>query len=124
MGLKAFGKVDLALNTRDSHNLRKTNTMSNKAYNFVATPVGEIDTTPSASGKPKLRFRATVNIRGREVTRTVVAQGAAAEKLNGKVETGVAVGIRALIDHAPANDGAARGGEYLTVVDLPRAKAA
>lgn len=98
-------------------------TNNGKAYNITVTPISDVDSTPNAKGTPKLKFRAKVTLRGRETERTVVAQGAAVAKIDGKIVAGEPVALRVLFSNAPAND-EGKGGEFLTVVDLPRAKAA
>ena len=105
--------------------IEKVNTtMSNKAYNIVATPLAAATKGTNANGKSKITFRAKATVGGREIERTVIAQGAAADKIENLIEVGKDVALRVLFERAPANDDGSKGGEYLTVVDLPRAKAA
>lgn len=94
-----------------------------KAYNLNVTPLTEADTTPTASGKAKIRFRGTFEQGGKTIERTVVAQGVAAELIAGMITPGTAVGLRCVYSRAPGEDGK-KGGEYLSVVALPRKKAA
>lgn len=94
-----------------------------KAYTVTLTPKGEIDTTPSASGTQKLKFRATYTAQGQEKERTVLAQGKAAEAIANVIKVGEAVALRVMFDRAPGNDGKP-GGEFVTVLGLPTAKAA
>lgn len=63
-------------------------------------------------------------MRGREIERTVVAQGAAADAIASMVKKGASLSLRCLFERAPANEDGSQGGEYLTVVGLPRAAAA
>lgn len=113
--------------------LQKGMTMSDqnqsqgKGYNITLTPKGQIDTTPTASGTKKIKFRATFTAQGKEKERTVVAQGKSAEAIEGMITAGEPVALRVLFDRAPANDEGKQGGEYLTVLGLPlppKAKAA
>lgn len=100
---------------------------SKQAYNLTLTPLGEIDTTPTLSGTKKMKFRASYVTKGKTVERTVVAQGKAADKIDGIVKTGEPVALRCIFDRAPANDDGKPGGEFLTVVAIPlppKAKAA
>jgi hypothetical protein len=97
--------------------------MSNKAYNITVTPVATAERKKTSTGKDMIKFRASLEVRGRTVERTVIAQGNAAAQMKGLVRKGRAVAVRALFERAPAND-AGKGGEYLAIVGLPRAKAA
>lgn len=98
--------------------------MSNKAYNLALTQLTTASKGKNSKGTEKITFRAKGTIGGREVERTVVAQGAAAELISGMVRKGATMDLRVLFDRAPANEDGTRGGEFLTVVGLPRAKAA
>lgn len=91
-----------------------------KAYNLKLTPMGEIDTTPTAKGTPKKRFTAFYVSKGKTFTRTVIAQGKAAREIEGMVEEGKPVMLRCLFNRAPANDDGSKGGEYLAVVAVPK----
>jgi len=97
--------------------------MSDKAYNVKATPLARATTSTTATGKKQVKFRASMTLRGKTVERTVVAQGAAADIVKGIIKKGQEVGLRCLFQTAPGTDGK-RGGEFLSVVALPRAAAA
>lgn len=94
-----------------------------KAYNLTITPKGAVDLTPTVAGLRKTKFRGTYTVRGKTVERTVVAQGKAAELIDGLIADGSPVALRCIFQKAPAND-AGKGGEFLTVVALPREKQA
>jgi len=94
--------------------------MSNKAYNIVATQLTTASRGKNANGKNKITFRAKATVAGREIERTVVAQGDAAELLTGKLRKGNTLPLRVLFERAPANDDGSKGGEFLAVVGLPR----
>ncbi len=104
----------------DKNQQNASNDNGGKGYNLTLTPkAGTIDTTPTASGTKKTKFRATFEQRGKTVERTVVAMGKAAEAIEGKIVEGEAVAIRCLFDRAPAQEEGKRGAEYLTVLGLP-----
>ena len=96
---------------------------SQKAYNVVAHQLTAAEESTTASGKPSVKFRAKLTVGGREIERTVIAQGASAELLDGKLKQGEDISLRVLFKRAPANENG-RGGEYLSVVALPKTKAA
>ena len=98
-------------------------TMSNKAYNIVVTPVTAAEKGTTATGKDKIKFRAKMTVGKREMERTIVAQGAAAALVDGKIAIGEEIALRILFKKAQNDDGTP-GGEFATVVDLPRDKAA
>ena len=98
--------------------------MTNKAYNLAITQLNTASKAPNSKGTAKITFRGKVMLRGREVERTVVAQGAAADKISGMVRKGASLNLRCLISEAPGQEEGKKGGQFLTVVDLPRAKAA
>ena len=102
--------------------------MSTKAYNVVATQLTTASKGTNSKGTAKITFRAKLIVgkgdKAREIERTVVAQGAAAELIRGMVRKGNELKLRVLFERAPANDDGSKGGEYLTVVGLPTAKAA
>lgn len=101
--------------------------MKTKAYNISALQITTAEKSVTASGTDQIKFRGTLTVGGREIERTIVAQGAAAALLAGKLRKGRTIDLRVMFSRAPANDNTdskGRGGEYLTVVALPRAKAA
>ena len=97
--------------------------MTNRAYNLAITQLTTASKGVTATGKTKITFRGKTTVAGREIERTVVAQGAAAELLDGKLRKGNSIDLRVLFERAPANEDGKRGGEFMTVVALPRAKA-
>ncbi len=101
--------------------------MSTKAYNVTARQLTTAEKTVTASGKDQIKFRAKLTVgkgdKAREIERTVVAQGAAADLLKGKLRKGTDIDLRVMFSRAPANDNG-RGGEFLTVVALPKPKKA
>lgn len=101
-----------------------TQTSSAKAYNLKITPKGAVEDATTASGTRKIKFRGTYVVQGKERERTVIAQGKAAELIAGMVTTGEEIGLRCIFETAPALEEGKKGGEFVTVVALPRAKAA
>ena len=97
-----------------------------KGYNLKITPKGDVETTTTAVGKTKIKFRGTFSQRGKTIERTVVAQGKAAAAIASVIIPGQEVGLRCLFENAPANEDGRKGGEYLAVLDLalPSKKAA
>jgi hypothetical protein len=108
--------------------VEKVNTMTAKAYNIVATQLTTANKGKNAKGTSKITFRAKLTVgkgdKAREIERTVVAQGAAADLISKMVRKGAELPLRVLFERAPANEDGSKGGEFLTVVGLPRAKAA
>jgi hypothetical protein len=102
--------------------------MQTKAYNVVATQLTTASKGKNANGKSKITFRAKLTVgkgdKAREIERTVVAQGAAADLISGMVRKGSELKLRVLFERAPANDDGSKGGEFLTVVGLPLEKKA
>ena len=90
-----------------------------KGYNLKITPKGEINTAPTSTGTKKIKFRATMQLRGQERERTVVAQGKAAEAIEGMIEAGKEVSLRVLFENMPAGEDGKKGAEYLTVLGIP-----
>ncbi len=109
-------------------NQNAQNDNGGKGYNLSITPKdGTIDTTPTAAGTKKIKFRGTLTLRGKERERTVVAQGKAAEAIEGKIVAGEAISLRVLFDNAPSSEEGKKGAEFLTVLGIPlppKAKAA
>ena len=61
-------------------------------------------------------------LRGQLRTRTVVAQGKAAELISGMLRKGNNLELRCLFENAPGTEEGKRGGEFLSVVGLPQPK--
>ena len=101
--------------------------MNTKAYNVTARQLTTAVKSVTSSGTDQVKFRAKLTVgkgdKAREIERTGVAQGAAAALLVGKLRKGTDIDLRVMFNRAPANDNG-KGGEFLTVVALPRAKAA
>ena len=98
--------------------------MSNRAYNMTIKQITTAERSENANGTPKIKFRGELTLRGETRTRTVVAQGKAAELITGMVRKGNSMDLRVLFERAPANEDGKRGGEFLSVVGLPEAKKA
>lgn len=98
--------------------------MTTKAYNVVVRQLTTAEKAVTATGKDKIKFRGKMTVGGREIERTVVAQGAAAALLTGKLRKGTDIALRCVFERAPANDDGSKGGEFLSVVALPREKKA
>ena len=98
--------------------------MSQKAYNVTVTQLNTATKSTTASGASMIKFRASLTVRGRKVERTVVAMGKAADAIRANVRKGSEFAVRAIFDRAPANEDGERGGEFLSVVGVPQAKAA
>lgn len=96
--------------------------MNNRAYN-LALAVQESTETTTATGKPMIRAKVGLTLRGRETTRTLVAMGAAADAIRDTLVVGETVKIRCLFDQVEGEDGE-KGGQFLTAVGLPRETAA
>lgn len=94
------------------------------AYNLKIRQTTEAVRSVTASGTDQIKFRGEVMIRGQLRTRTVVAQGKAAALIDSMVGEGNELSLRGLFDRAPANEEGTRGGEFISVVGIPRAKAA
>ena len=99
-------------------------TSNNRAYNVSVTQLTTASKAPAANGTDKITFRGSLTIKGQTRERTVVAQGKAAALIASNMRKGNVHDLRVLFERAPANDDGGRGGEFLTVVALPRAKAA
>lgn len=97
--------------------------MNQQAYNFTVTQLETAKKSKTATGKDQVKFRAAVTIRGRETERTVIAQGASFDLVKDMVRKGKTLALRCVFDNV-ANDDGSKGGEFLKVVALPRAKAA
>jgi len=103
----------------DQTNAAASTSTGGKGYNLTITPKTEIDTTPTANNTKKTKFRGTYVSKGKVVERTIVAQGKAAELIEGLIKVGEPVALRCVFNRAPANDEGKRGGEYVSVVALP-----
>ena len=102
----------------DQNNAAASNS-NGKAYNVTVTQITEANVGTNSNDKSKITFRAKGTIGGREVERTVVAQGAAADLISDMLGMGNELKLRCLFSRAPANEDGKKGGEFLTVVGLP-----
>lgn len=93
--------------------------MSQKAYNVTVKQLNTASKSKTASGAEMIKFRASMTVGGRQIERTVVAMGKAAEDIRANVRKNNEFAIRALFSRAPANENGQRGGEFLSVVGVP-----
>lgn len=93
-----------------------------KAYNFNVT-VESAETSQTSTGTDQIKARVTFTQRGRQVTRTLLAQGKMAEAFADRLVEGGNTKVRALYDRMPTEDGG-RGGEFLRVVADPAVRKA
>ena len=96
--------------------------MSNRAYNLKIKQTTTAVRSTTASGKDQVKFTGELTLRGKTRSRTVVAQGKAAELINGMLRKGNNLELRCLFENAPGNEEGKRGGEFLSVVGLPQPK--
>ncbi len=93
------------------------------AYNFTVRQLTTAERSVISTGTDQVKFRGKLTVGGREIERTIVAQGDAAALLKGKLRKGQDIDLRVIFNRAPANDNG-KGGEFLTVVALPKPKKA
>ena len=93
-----------------------------RAYN-MSVNVLSVTETVNANGKPLIKSKVGVKIRGRDTTRTLMAQGAAAEAVRAVLVEGQSAKVRCLFDRVE-NDNGEPGGEFLVAIGLPLEKAA
>ena len=96
--------------------------MSNRAYNLKIKQITTAERSENVKGTPKIKFRGELMLRGQLRTRTVVAQGKAAELISGMLRKGNNLELRCLFENAPGTEEGKRGGEFLSVVGLPQPK--
>ena len=101
-----------------------TDKTAGKGYNLTIKQLTTAERSTTASGTAQIKFRGELTLRGETRERTVVAQGKAAEAISGMLRKGNELALRCLFERAPATEEGKRGGEFLTVLGLPRAKAA
>ena len=102
--------------------MSNTPNTSKRAYNMNVT-VNEVSETTNSNGTPFIRAKVGVTIRGKAVVRTLVAQGKAANDVRAALVQGASSKIRCLFDNVPTEDGK-EGGQFLTAIGMPTAKAA
>lgn len=90
---------------------------SRKAYNLTMT-VDSVETPTDTNGKEFLRSKVTLQLRGKQRKRTLIAQGKAADAVRDVLVAGQEAKIRCLFDNV-VNDAGEEGGEFLVAVGLP-----
>lgn len=98
--------------------------MSQKAYNFTVKQTDTAVRSQTSKGTQQIKFRGELTLRGQTRTRTIVAQGKAAELISGMVRKGNSMDLRCVFERAPGTEEGKQGGEFLSVVGLPKAKEA
>ena len=93
-----------------------------RAYNLTVVP-GSVATVINSNGTKSFKTRASLTLNGRQVERTLIVPGKMHAALKGQFRKGREIALRCLISKV-ANDDGTPGGEFLTAVALPRAKAA
>lgn len=96
--------------------------MSNRGYNLNLA-IKESTETTTATGKPMIRAKVGLTLRGRQVTRTLVAMGAAADAIRDVIVPGENAMVRCLFDQVE-NENGEKGGQFLSALGLPRETAA
>ena len=96
--------------------------MANRAYNMTIKQITTAERSNNANGTPKIKFRGELTLRGETRTRTIVAQGKAAELISSMVRKGNSMDLRMVFENAPSTEEGKRGGEFLSVVGLPQPK--
>ena len=102
--------------------MTKTTSTSRRGYNFNVT-VNDVSESTNTNNTTIIRAKVAVTMRGKAVVRTLIAQGKAANDVREALVQGATAKIRCLVDHVPTEDGK-RGGQFLTAIGLPIAKAA
>ena len=102
--------------------MSNTPTTGRRGYNFNVT-VNDVSESTNSNGTAIIRAKVGVTLRGKAVVRTLVAQGKAANDVREALVKGASAKIRCLVDHVPTEDGK-RGGQFLTAIGMPIAKAA
>lgn len=93
-----------------------------KGYNIPATP-SAIEDKKDTRGAPYLKIRATVTIRGKQVERTIKAEGKARDALLPVLAVGTTTTIRGGFEKVAANEDGSRA-EYIVAFGLPAEKKA
>lgn len=93
-----------------------------RAYNMTVQ-VLTVTETVNSNGKPMIKSKVGLKIRGRDTTRTLMAQGAAAEAVRAVLVEGQEAKVRCLFERV-VNDNGEIGGEFLAAVGVPLEKAA
>ena len=90
---------------------------SRKAYNMTLNVVS-VETPTNAKGDEYIRAKVTGNIRGEQRTRTLIAQGKAADAVRDILVVGEDAKVRVLFEKV-VNDAGEEGGEFLVAVGVP-----
>ena len=103
----------------------QTNTAANsntggRGYNLKVTP-SAVEVKTDSRGKEFIRASVALKIRGRDATRTLIAQGKAMDAVQAVLVEGQEASIRCLFQNY-LNDDGEKGGEYLTAIGLPMSK--
>ena len=104
--------------------MSEANTGKKRGYNLAVNQLTTANRSKNVNGRDKITFRGKTTVGGREIERTFVAQGKAAELISGMVRKGNTLNLRVIFERAPSNEDGKRGGEFCSVVALPRAKKA
>ena len=88
-----------------------------KAYNMTLNVVS-VETPTNAKGDEYIRAKVTGQIRGEQRTRTLTAQGKAADAIRDIMVPGQEAKVRVLFEKV-ANEDGSEGGEYLVAVGVP-----
>jgi len=87
-----------------------------KAYNMTLNVVS-VETPTNSKGDEYIRAKVTGNIRGEERTRTLTAQGKAADAIRDIMIPGQEAKVRVLFEKVM--NGEEEGGEFLVAVGVP-----
>lgn len=90
---------------------------SKKAYNIPMT-VTSVETRTNTAGSDYLFAKVDATIRGEKRTRTLIAQGKAADAVRDALVPGQDTKIRVLFE-AVTNDNGEEGGQFLVAVGMP-----
>ena len=91
-----------------------------RAYNLKVTPTA-VEVKTDSRGKEFIRASVALKIRGRDATRTLIAQGKAMDAVQNVLVVGEEASVRCLFTTVTNDDGG-KGGEYLSAIGLPMSK--
>ena len=91
-----------------------------RAYNLKVTPTA-VEVKTDSRGKEFIRASVALKIRGRDATRTLIAQGKAMAAVQNVLVVGEEASVRCLFTTV-INDDGGKGGEYLSAIGLPMSK--
>ena len=103
----------------------QTNTAANsntggRGYNLKVTP-SAVEVKTDSRGKEFIKATVGLTIRGRDATRTLVAQGKAMDAIKDVLVVGSEASVRCLFQNY-VNDDGEKGGEFLAAIGLPMSK--